>query len=192
MVLLVLQVYGQDTTSVQEPSTREKVAIYSTAGILVPLAVAGLAISFFPPSAGVVLKDGTAYGSFDIETGFGYGEKRETGIFTNYRVMLNYTHIGNAKVRDIFRTEVTRDFNFDFIDRRKIFLSGIHVSTGFISDFPNHGYTIGTGVWLKSPWLPYFGLFPSHTYGLTYRYNSFFSGKSFHEISLGVTSAFTF
>lgn len=183
---------AQDSTDADELTPSQHVALYSITGVIVPLAIAGTAISFFPPSGGLVIKDGSPYGSFSIETGYGEGEMHETGEFAEYRLTATYTHIFSSKVRDLYRAEMKKDFHFDFIDRRRIFLTGFHLSAGVVSDFPNHGFSLGGGVWLKSPWLPFFGLFPSHTYGVTYRFNSYFDGKDFHEISLGVTSALTF
>jgi hypothetical protein len=182
----------QDSAFADGMSTSQNIALYTMTGIVIPLAIGGTVLSVVPPSGGVVVKDGAAYGSFSFETGYGWGEQRETGIFTDYRLTLTYTHILSARVRDVYAAEIKRDVHFDFIDRRKIFLTGLHVSGGLFTDFPNHGYTVGSGVWLKSPWLPYIGLFPSHTYGITYRYKKYFSGAGFHEFSLGVTSAFTF
>ena len=183
---------AQDTTEADTFSHSQNVALYTMTGVIVPLAIAGTVISFLPPSGGIVVKEGAAYGSFSIETGYGDGEKRETGEFADYRLTVSYSHIFSSKVRDLYRAEVKKDFHFHFIDRRKIFLKGIHFSAGVLSDFPNHGYSVGGGLWIKSPWLPFFGLFPSHTYGVTYRYNKYFSGKDFHEISLGMTSTLTF
>jgi hypothetical protein len=192
LALLNIHVRAQDSTDVDTFTPSQNIALYTMTGVIVPLAIAGTVISFFPPNGGVVVKDGTAYGSFGIETGYGDGDKREAGEFTDYRLTLSYAHIFSSKVRDLFRVEAKKDFHFDFVDRRKIFLKGIHLSAGMMSDFPNHGYSLGGGLWIKSPWLPFFGLFPSHTYGVTYRYNKYFSGEEFHEISLGMTSALTF
>lgn len=192
LFLLHNSVQGQDSTEVDTFSSSQNIALYTMTGVIVPLAIAGTVISFLPPSGGVIVKDGSTYGSFSIETGYGDGEKRETGEFADYRLTLSYSHIFSSKVRDLYRAEVKKDFHFDFIDRRKIFLKGVHLSAGMMSDFPNHGYSVGGGFWIKSPWLPFFGLFPSHTYGITYRYNKYFSGKDFHEVSLGVTSTLTF
>jgi hypothetical protein len=182
----------QDSTSTHEISGSAKAALYAMTGVFVPLAIAGTIVSFLPPNIGMVEKEGSSYGTFGIESGVGFGEKRETGIFTDYRFSFGYTHIYNSNERDLFRFEMKKDFHFDFVDRRKIFLSGFHFSAGLLSDFPNHGYTVGTGVWLETPWLAFFGFFPSHTYGITYRYNKYFNGNGIHEISLGMTSAITF
>jgi hypothetical protein len=192
VIALPLQIFAQDSTNADEGTLSHAVALYTMTGIVVPMAIAGVVISMVPPSGGIVVKDGAVYGSFSLETGYGDGQKLETGEFTDYRISLVYTHLLSSKVRDLFRIEAKREFHGDFFDRRKIFLKGFHLSGGVFSDFPNHGVTVGGGIWLKSPWLPYVGLFPSHTYGITYRYNKFLSGNDFHEISLGVTSAFTF
>ncbi len=191
-IFFVAQINAQDTTSVEQTSASETVALYTMTGVIVPLAIAGVVISSVPPSVGIVSKDGIAYGSLNFETGIGFGEKRVTGVFSDWRIGTSYSYIFNSNVRDIFRVELKKDFHFEFVDRRNILLSGFHFSAGLMSDFPNDGYTVGTGGWLKSPWLPFFGLFPEHTYGITYRYSKYFGGRDFHEISLGVTSAFTF
>ena len=183
--------HAQDTTRVDESTSSENIALAAMTGLIIPLAIAGTVVGVIPPSATIVIKDGVAYGGMNFETGYGIGERRETGVFSDWRLGLSYSYIVNSKVRDLLRIEVKRDFHFHFVDRRKIFLSGIHLSGGLFSDFPNHGYTVGTGLWLKSPWLAFFGFIPQHTYGITYRYNKFFHGKEFHEVSLGVTSAFT-
>ncbi len=191
-LLFVAQTNAQDSTAVESTSTSETVALYTMTGIIVPLAIAGLVISTAPPSVGVVSKNGIGYGALNFETGIGFGEKRITGVFTDWRIGTSYSYIFNSNAQDVFRIELKKDFHFDFVDRRKILLSGFHLSAGLMTDFPNDGYTVGTGAWLKSPWLPFFGLFPQHTYGITYRYNKYFSGTDFHEVSVGVTSAFTF
>lgn len=192
IIFFYVHLSAQDSTEVDDFTTSQTIALYTATGVLVPLAIAGTVISFLPPGFGTVVSDGTAYGSLTVEAGYGHGEQLETGEFTDYRIAIIYTHIYNSRLRDFFRAEVKKDYHFNFIDRRKIFLSGMHVSAGLMSDFPNHGYSLGAGMWLKSPWLPFFGLFPSHTYGLTYRFNRYFNGKNFHEISLGMTSILTF
>ncbi len=191
-ILFLSNTKSQDSTDVEKTSTSQTIALWTMTGIIVPLAIAGVAISAVPPSVSIVAKDGVTYGALNFETGFGFGEKRVTGIFSDWRLATSYSYIVNSNVRDVFRFEMKKDFHFDFVDRRKIFLSGFHLGAGLMTDFPNNGYTVGAGAWLKSPWLAFFGLFPQHTYGITYRYNKYFSGKDFHEISLGVTSAFTF
>ncbi|MDD8019510.1 MAG: hypothetical protein PHP42_14145 [Bacteroidota bacterium] len=185
-------VYAQDSTNTPQSTSRETIALYSVTAVMIPMAIAGTVISVVPPSFGVVMKEGVSYGTINFETGYGVGEKRNGKLFSDFRLTLNYTHIYNSKIRDIFRAEVKKDFHFDFIDRRKIFLSGVHCSVGLLSDFPNHGYTAGAGLWLKTPWLGFLGFIPEHTFGVTYRYNSYFSGKSFHEVTLGAAAAFTF
>lgn len=193
-IILIVSAVGnaQDTTRVDESTTEEHIALIAMTGIIIPLALAGTVVGAVPPSGTIILKDGVAYGGINFETGFGIGEKRETGVFSDWRLGLSYSYIVSSTVRDVFRMEVKHDVHFDFVDRRKIFLSGFHISGGLFSDFPNHGYTVGSGVWLKSPWLSFFGFIPQHTYGVTYRYNKFFIGKHFHEVSLGITSAFTY
>lgn len=192
LLLLSRNLSAQDTARVDQSSLEENITLYTMMGIVVPLAVAGTVISSFPPSVSIVSKNGVNYGAVNIESGFGIGETRETGIFSDWRVGLSYTMVVNSKVRNVFRTELKREMNFSFIDRRKIVVPGIHVSAGVLSDFPNMGYTVGAGAWLKTPWIGYFGFFPQHTFGFTYRYNKYFRGNEFHEFSIGMTSAFTF
>ncbi len=188
----ILRLDAQDSTRTDDSTTEEKIALTAMTGIIVPLALAGTVISIAPPSVGFVTKNGTNYGSLNFESGIGIGEKKETGIFSDWRAGVSYSHIFSSRVRDIYRAEVKKDFNFAFIDRRKLWLSGFHVSVGVLTDFPNDGYTIGVGAWAKSPWLSYFGFFPQHTVGFTYRYNKYFGGSDFHEITMGMTSSFTF
>ena len=189
---VLLNVHAQDSSDVNEFSTKENVAIINTTGIIIPLAIAGTLISILPPSISLISKEGVNYGSLNFETGIGIGEKRESGQFSTWRGSLSYSYIFSSRVRDIFRAEAKKDFNFNFIDDRKIFLAGFHISAGLLSDFPHHGFSIGSGAWVKTPWLSYFGFFPQHTFGAAYRYNRYFNGKEFHEISLGMTSSFTF
>jgi hypothetical protein len=192
VVIFCSTCFGQDTTKVEGYTASESVALVTMTGIIIPMAIAGTVVSAVPPSVSFVFINGVAYTGLNFETGFGFGEKRETGVFSDWRLGLSYSYIVNSKVRDLFRVELKRDIHFDFVDRRKIFLSGFHLSGGLITDFPNYGYTFGTGLWVKSPWLSFFGFMPQHTYGLTYRYNKYFKEQEFSEISLGVTSAFTF
>ncbi len=192
IILFVGKTNAQDSTEIENTPIAETIALWTMTGIIVPLAIAGVVISAVPPSVSIVSKDGIAYGALNFETGFGFGEKRVTGIFSDWRIGTSYSYIIHSNVRDVFRIELKKDFHFNFVDRRNILLSGFHLSAGLMSDFPNNGYTIGTGAWLKSPWLPFFGLFPQHTYGVTYRYNKYFRKKDFHEVTIGVTSAFTF
>ncbi|MCK9409528.1 MAG: hypothetical protein M0R68_10390 [Bacteroidetes bacterium] len=192
LMLMSHDASAQDTTNVESTTTEENIALIAIAGIVIPFAIIGTVVSAIPPSISIVMIDGVQYGAFAIESGFGIGEKRETAIFSDWRIGLSYTFVVNSNVRNLFRTELKRDFHFNYVDRRKIFLSGLHISAGLLTDFPKRGFTFGTGVWLKSPWIGYFGFIPEHTYGLTYRYNRYFNGKEFHEISVGMTSAFTF
>ncbi len=191
LLLLVADSRGQDTVRVSESTTEENIALITMTGILIPLALMGTVISALPPSFSMVTLNGVTYGAMNIESGIGIGDRRETGVFSDWRLGLSYSYIINSNIRDIARAELKRDVHFDFVDRRRIFLSGFHVSAGVITDFPGKGYTLGGGAWIKSPWLNYFGFFPQHTFGVTYRYNKFFGGTEFQEISLGVTSAFT-
>lgn len=183
---------AQESTRADSSSTEEDIAVYTMTGIIVPLALAGTAVSVVPPGFSTIIRDGKAYGAINLESGIGFGEQRGAGIYSDWRIDLSYTYVVNNDIRDPFRIELKREFHLDFIDRRHIVLPGLHMSAGLMTDFPNEGYTLGTGAWVKTPWLAYFGFFPQHTYGLTYRYNAFFNGGHFHEVTLGVTSAFTF
>lgn len=181
-----------DSTFSERTTTDEQIAVWTTTGIIIPLALAGTALSVLPPSLSMVIKDGTSYGGLSIETGAGIGSFRETGIYSDWRIAAVYTFIISSSIDNIARLELKHDMHFDFVDRRRIFLSGLNFSAGVLTDFPNTGYTAGAGVWLKTPWLNYFGFFPQHTFGFTYRYNRFFNGKDFHELSAGITSSFTY
>jgi hypothetical protein len=192
LFLIPALVKAQDSTRVNESTSEENIALITMTGIIIPLALAGTVVSSLPPSVSIVSRDGREFGALTVESGFGIGQDRGTGILSDWRLGLSYTFVIHSSVRDIFRAEVKRDFHFDFIDRRRIIMPGVHVSAGFITDFPNEGYTVGAGAWVKTPWIGYFGFFPEHTYGFTYRYNKFFAGREFHQFSLGMTSAFTF
>jgi hypothetical protein len=183
---------AQDSTRVNESTSEENIALITMTGIIIPLAIIGTVVSAIPPSVSIVTRDGVQYGAFKLESGVGIGEKRETGIFSDWRLGVSYLFVVKSSIRNVFRAEVKKDFHFTFLDRRKIILPGFHVSAGLLTDFPNEGYTVGAGAWVKTPWIGYFGFFPEHTYGLTYRYNKYFGGKEFHEVSVGMTSAFTF
>jgi hypothetical protein len=189
---LLLTAQETDSTKSDESTASESIALWSTTGIIVPLALAGVVISAVPPSFTTVIRNGKSYGGISLETGYGIGRFRETGVFSDWRLSAGYTYVVSSKVDDIFRLELKRDFLFDFADRRKIFLAGLHLSGGMMTSFPEKGYTIGTGAWFQSPWLNYFGFFPQHYIGVAYRYNKYFTGTEFHEISLGMTSSFTF
>ncbi|MFA5833534.1 MAG: hypothetical protein WDA22_08655 [Bacteroidota bacterium] len=192
LITLNTSVQAQDSTRVNESTTQENIALLTITGIMIPMAIAGTIISVLPPSVSIVTNNGNNYGALNFESGIGFGEKRETGVFSDWRMGISYSYVISSHIRNIFRAELKKDFHFDFVDRRKIFLAGFHLSAGLLTDFPNDGYTLGAGAWVKSPWLGYFGFFPQHTFGATYRYNKYFKAKEFHEVSLGITSAFTF
>ncbi|MFZ4622042.1 MAG: hypothetical protein ACOYNS_15880, partial [Bacteroidota bacterium] len=168
IVLLLFSIAtAQQTDSSQtgQPSVNETIAVWTTTGIVVPLAIAGVVISAVPPSFTTVFRNGNAYGGISFESGVGLGTFRETGIFSDWRFAVGYSYIVSSKVKDIARLEVKKDIKFDFVDRRKIFLAGLNLSAGLMTDFPNKGFTAGGGVWLQTPWLSYFGFFPQHTIG---------------------------
>ena len=186
-------VYSQerDSTGEKGSTLEENIALTTMTGVIIPLAIAGTVISIVPPSMSILRRNGVNYGGMNFESGIGWGEKHVTGIFSDWRVSFSYSYVISSHIRDVFRAEVKRDFHDDFIDRRKIFLLGVHFSAGVLTDFPNSGFTVGSGAWIKSPWLSYFGFFPQHTIGFSYRYNRYFNGKYFQELSAGITSAFT-
>ncbi len=188
----LLSAQQNDTTHTEQTSLEETIAVWTTTGIIVPLAITGVVISAVPPSFTTVIKNGNAFGGISFESGVGLGTFRETGIFSDWRLAAGYTYVVSSKVNDIARLEVKRDVHFGFVDRRRIFSAGMNLSAGVLSDFPNKGFTIGGGIWLQTPWLGYFGFFPQHIIGVTYHYNKFFSAGEFHEVSIGMASSFTF
>lgn len=190
-----LLAYGQDSTSTefQIPETttyEDAIEIVSTA-VLVPLAVGSTIISVVPPSGGVVLRDGKVNGILTFETGVGFGEKVDLKRFSDARFIIGYSHIFSQDQRDFLRVEAKEDFHIGFVDRRELFLFGVSPSAGIFTDFPSMGYSVGISSWLMTPWLSYFGFIPQHTFGITYRYDKYFGGKKFGEISAGMSAAFT-
>ncbi len=199
LIILVIvaagQLFGQDSTSAQfqktESTTYEDVMAIGEAVILVPLAIGTTIISVVPPSGGVLVRDGKANGILSFETGIGFGEKVELKRFSDIRLTGGFTHVFTQVQKDYIRFEAKKDFHLGFIDRREIFLLGISPIAGMFTEFPSTGYSIGVSTWLMTPWLSYFGFIPQHTFGVTYRYNKYFSGKHSHEIMAGMSSAFT-
>lgn len=170
----------------------EQAALIGANAILLPIAVGAAAVSVFPPNLGMVIDDGIAYAAVGFETGVGIGTKQPTGKFADARIMLNYTHVYNRHRHDLWRIEAVKDQNLFFIDRRNIFAFGVSPMLGLYTDGPKRGYSVGSSLRLMLPSLPYFGMFPLHTIGITYRYNQRFGGGSFHTLSLGVSAAVTF
>jgi hypothetical protein len=189
------EVFGQDSTTTRsqntESTTYEEAMAISEAVILVPLAVSSTVVSIVPPSGGVLVRDGKADGIVSFETGVGFGEKIELKRFSDVRFTLGFTHVFAQAQKDFFRVEAKKDFHIGFIDRREIFLFGVSPLAGVFTEFPSTGYSIGVSTWLMTPWLSYFGFIPQHTFGITYRYNKYLSGKYAQEISAGISSAFT-
>jgi hypothetical protein len=192
LMIVVRTGAAQDSVRVNETTTEENIALITMTGIIIPLAVIGTVVSAVPPAVSIISRDGAQYGGLTLESGFGIGTPGETGIISDWRLGMSYTFVINSRIRNYFRTELKKDFNFDHLDRRKIIVPGFHLSAGVMTDFPNEGYTVGAGAWIKTPWIGYFGFFPEHTYGITYRYNKYFGAKDFHEVTFGMTSAFTF
>ncbi len=190
-----LLTYGQDSTSTEFQSTEtttyeDAIEIVSTV-VLVPLAIGSTVISVVPPSGGMVVHDGKINGILTFETGVGFGEKVDLKRFSDAQFTIGYTHVFAQDQKDFFRFEAQKDFHISFVDRRELFLFGVSPSAGIITDFPSTGYSIGVSSWLMTPWLSYFGFIPQHTFDLTYRYNKYFGGKDFGEISAGMSAAFT-
>lgn len=180
--------HAQSDTSSSAASTA---ATWTTVGILVPLAIAGTVVSIVPPSANLIVKNGTAYGGLSFETGIGTGTQRGIGEYSDWRFSLGYSHTAHRSVNDMLRVEGKRDLYFGTVGARRIFQGGMHFAAGYITDFHAQGWSVGSGLWFASPWLAYFGFFPQHTIGLTYRYNVLRGQQHFHEVSIGVASTFT-
>ena len=191
----VSQLFGQDTSSTQfqrtESTTYEDAMAIGEAVILVPLAVGSTIISVVPPSGGVLVRDGKAAGILSFESGIGFGKQADLKLFSDMRFTAGFTHIFTNAQKDFFRLEVKKDFHLGFVDRRQIFLFGISPAAGMFTEFPSTGYAAGLSTWLMTPWLSYFGFIPQHTFGITYRYNKYLGGKQSHEITAGISSAFT-
>ncbi|HLP16834.1 MAG TPA: hypothetical protein VK470_11280 [Bacteroidota bacterium] len=184
-----------DTTQYEsiKSTPYEKAALIGANALLLPLALSAAAISVLPPNFGMMIDDGTAYAALGFETGIGLGTNRETGRFADERLMLNYTHIYNPHRRDIWRIEGVKDVNLFFIDKRKILAFGVSPLVGLYINGADRGYSIGASVRLMLPSLPYFGMFPLHTVGITYRYNkNLNNGGTFHTASFGISAAVIF
>jgi hypothetical protein len=195
MMVAAPQMFGQDSTSTPfqktESTTYEDVMAIGEAVILVPLAISTTIISVVPPSGGILVRDGKASGVLLFETGIGFGEKIELKRFSDIRFTAGLTHVFTQAQKDYIRLEAKKDFHLGFVDRREIFLFGISPAAGMFTEFPSTGYSIGVSTWLMTPWLSYFGFIPQHTFGITYRYNNYFNGKYSHEITAGMSAAFT-
>lgn len=195
MMAAAPQLFGQDSTASSfqktESTTYEDVMAIGQAVILVPLAVSSTIISVVPPSGGVLVRDGKANGVLSFESGIGFGGKIELKRFSDLRFTAGFTHVFTEVQKDYIRLEAKKDFHIGFADRREIFLFGISPTAGMFTEFPSTGYSIGVSTWLMTPWLSYFGFIPQHTFGITYRYNKYLSGKYSHEIAAGMSSAFT-
>ncbi len=183
-----------DSTQYESTSSTpyEEAALIGANVMLIPLAIAATAVSVAPPSVGVLVHDGTAYATLGFETGLGIGAQRETGRFADARLMLSYVHVYNRHQPDLWRAEAVKDVHCCYIDRRKLFLLGAGPRAGLYARGAERGYSLGASVHLMIPSLPYFGFFPLHTVGMTYRYSRNFSGGEFHTVALGVAAAVTF
>jgi hypothetical protein len=187
--------FGQDSTLTEfqntETTTYEDAMEIVSAAVLVPLAIGSTVISVVPPSGGIVVRDGKVSGILTFETGVGFGEKIDLKRFSDARFTVGYSHVFSQEKRDFFRVEAKEDFHISFVDQRELFLFGVSPSAGIFTDFPSTGYSVGVSSWLMTPWLSYLGFIPQHTFGVTYRYNKYFGGKEFGEISAGMSAAFT-
>ena len=190
-----LLVYCQDSTSTEfqsaETTTYEDAMEIVSSAVLVPLAIGSTVIGVVPPSGGIVVHDGKMNGVLTFETGVGFGEKVDLKRFSDARLVVGYSHIFSRDQRDFFRLEAKEDFHLGFVDRRELFLFGVSPSAGVITNFPSTGYSVGVSSWLMTPWLLFFGFIPQHTFGVAYRFNRYFGGKEFGEISAGMSAAFT-
>jgi hypothetical protein len=173
-------------------SFNEDAALVAMTGVIIPLAIVGAAISFVPPSLGIMTVDGTSYGTIRFETGIGVGTRRGSGVFSDTRFLIGYTHVMRQSIRDIVGFSMTKDIKGEFLDKRSIMLYGFNPKLGLITNFPETGYSLGASVWIMTPNLPFIGLFPLHTIGITYEYNKYLKGISFQMVSVGVSSALTF
>jgi hypothetical protein len=187
-------VESADTTDYESTHSTvyEQAALIGANAVLIPLALSVAAVSIAPPSLGMVIDNGVSYATVGFETGIGLGPATESGRFAEKRLMLNYTHVYNVHRHDLWRIEGVKDFNFGFIDSRKIFAFGVSPMAGLYTDGPARGYSLGASVRLMLPSLPYFGMFPLHTIGVTYRYNRNFNGADFHTAGFGVSAAVIF
>lgn len=199
VVVLILAgargVFGQDTASAPiddpEPSTYERVMTIGEAIVLVPMTLGTTLIGIAPPSGGLLIRDGRAHWVLSFESGVGFGQRANLKRFSDARFTVGFTHLfGNAQ-KDFLRLEAKRDLHIAFIDRREILLFGISPLGGMFTEFPSTGYSVGLSAWLMTPWISYFGFIPQHTFGLTYRYNRYLSGNGSHEITAGISAAFT-
>ena len=190
-----VKLFGQDSTSAQfqktESTTYEDAIAIGESAFLVPLALGTTVISVVPPSGGILIRDGKANGILLFETGIGFGDKVNLKRFSDALFTIGYTHVFTRIQKDYARIEAKKDFHFGFADRRELFLFGISPAAGIFTEFPSTGYSLGVSTWLMTPWLSYFGFIPQHTFGLTYRYNTYLNGNHNQEISAGMTAAFT-
>ncbi len=185
------RIQRQRSFKVPETTTYEDAIEIASTVVLVPLAIGSTVLSAIPPSGGMVMHDGKINGILTFETGVGFGEKVDLKRFSDAQFTIGYTHVFAQDQKDFFRFEAQKDFHISFVDCRELFLFGISPSAGIITDFPSTGYSLGVSSWLMTPWLSYFGFIPQHTFGITYRYNKYFGGKEFGEISAGMSAAFT-
>jgi hypothetical protein len=188
--------YGGDADSTEYESTAsssyDQAVLIGANALLVPLAIAATAVSIAPPSVGILMDDGASYATLGFESGIGLGTARKTGTFADERLMVSYVHVYNRHQPDIWRLEAVKDVGFGFIDRRNIMLFGASPFAGVFARGADRGYVLGASLHAMVPSLPYIGLFPLHTIGLTYRYNKYFTGGSFNTLALGFSAALVF
>jgi hypothetical protein len=195
VVSVPIMAFGQDSTATDyqstETTTYGNALEILSAVVLLPLAVGSTVVSIVPPSGGIIVRDGRVDGILSFESGIGFGKKVDLKRFSDARLTVGYTHIFARDQKDFFHLDANKDFHICFVDRRELFLLGVSPSVGIITDFPTAGYSVGVSSWLMTPWLSYLGFIPQHTFGITYRYNRYFGGKDFGEISAGMSAAFT-
>jgi hypothetical protein len=183
-----------DTTEYESTTSTpyEQAALIGANAVLIPIALGAAALSVAPPDVGVLVDHGVSYASLGFETGIGVGAQTETGRFSDARLMLNYTHLYSQSRHDLWRIEAVKDVNLFTVGKRGILAFGVSPMIGLYTDGPARGYSIGSSVRLMLPSLPYVGMFPLHTLGVTYRFNKTFGGGEFHTAVLGISAAVVF
>jgi hypothetical protein len=175
-----------------QSSPLAETALISANAMLVPLAIGATLVSFSPPSAGMLMQHGTSYATLAFETGLGLGTLMESGRFADERLMVSYVHVYNDHQADIFRLEAVKDLQLQFIDKRQLLLLGASPFAGVFARGAERGYSVGLSARLMTPSLPFIGMFPLHTMGITYRYNHYFTGGEFSTLEIGISAAVVF
>ncbi len=183
-----------DSTQYESTDTTpyEQAALIGANVMLVPMAIAVTAISIVPPAAGLLLENGASYATLGFESGIGFGTQMQTGRFADERLMFSCIHVYNPHQPDIWRADAVKDFHCCFIGKRQLLLLGGSASAGLFVRGADRGYSLGASVHLMIPSLPFVGLFPLHTIGLSYKWNRSIAGGTFHSLALGISAAFIF